>query len=35
MCGVCLSRGCVCGVPDEGDVCGVCLRRGRMWGVSE
>ena len=32
---VCLRRGCVWGVPDEGDVCGVCLRRGRMWGVSE
>ena len=35
MCGVCLRRGCVWGVSEEGDVCGVCLRRGCVWGVSE
>ena len=32
---MCLSRGCVWGVSEEGDVCGVCLRRGCVWGVSE
>ena len=26
MCGVCLRRGCVWGVCEEGDVCGVCVR---------
>ena len=33
MCGVCLRRVCVrrgyvWGVSEEGDVCGVCVRRG-------
>ena len=32
MCGVCLRRGCVWGVSEEGDVCGVCLRRGMCVG---
>ena len=32
MCGVCLSRGCVWGVCEEGNVCGVCLRRGMCVG---
>ena len=32
MCGVCLRRGCVWGVSEEGDVCGVCLRRGTCVG---
>ena len=31
MCGVCLMRGCVCGVSEEG-MCGVCLRRGTCVG---
>ena len=28
MCGVCVRRGCVWGVSEQGDVFGVCLRRG-------
>ena len=40
MCGVCvwcmcLRRGCVWGVSEEGDVCGVCLRRGCVCSVSK
>ena len=35
MCGVCVRRGCVCGVSQEGDVCVMCVRRGCVWGVSE